>query len=127
MAGKSPTQTDEAIRHMRNITIVDSVLPKSTADRYDIRLSSSVLAGVADGFNPCAFSIVISLAGILAVGGRKRRARVLGGWAFCLGVMFAILGILLLVSSSGKEESHCPGISKDGQTQNELSHSSIFR
>ena len=42
-----------------------------------------LLAGLADGFNPCAFSIIIVLAGILAVGGRKRRARLLGGWAFC--------------------------------------------
>jgi cytochrome c biogenesis protein CcdA len=42
-----------------------------------------LLAGLADGFNPCAFSIIIVLAGILAVGGRKRRARMLGGWAFC--------------------------------------------
>ena len=43
-----------------------------------------LLAGLADGFNPCAFSIIIVLAGILAVGGRKRRARMLGGWAFCI-------------------------------------------
>ncbi len=42
-----------------------------------------LLAGLADGFNPCAFSIIIVLAGILAVGGRKRRARLLGGWSFC--------------------------------------------
>ena len=43
-----------------------------------------LLAGLADGFNPCAFSIIIVLAGILAVGGRKRSARMLGGWAFCI-------------------------------------------
>ena len=43
-----------------------------------------LIAGLADGFNPCAFSIIIVLAGILAVGGRKRRARMLGGWAFCI-------------------------------------------
>ncbi len=48
-------------------------------------LPAIILAGIADGFNPCAFSIVIVLAGILAVGGRKRRARMLGGWAFCAG------------------------------------------
>ena len=42
-----------------------------------------LFAGLADGFNPCAFSIIIVLAGILAVGGRKRRARLLGGWSFC--------------------------------------------
>ncbi len=53
------------------------------ASRYT--LPAILLAGIADGFNPCAFSIVIALAGILAVGGRRRRARMLGGWAFCLG------------------------------------------
>ncbi len=50
-----------------------------------LALPAILLAGVADGFNPCAFSIVIALAGILALGGRQRRARLLGGWAFCLG------------------------------------------
>ena len=50
-----------------------------------VTLGAIVLAGIADGFNPCAFSIVIVLAGILAVGGRRRRARMLGGWAFCTG------------------------------------------
>ena len=54
-----------------------------SASRYT--LPAILLAGIADGFNPCAFSIVIALAGILAVGGRQRRARMLGGWAFCLG------------------------------------------
>ena len=48
-------------------------------------LPAVVLAGIADGFNPCAFSIVVVLAGILAAGGRRRRARMLGGWAFCAG------------------------------------------
>ena len=55
----------------------------SAASRFT--LPAILLAGIADGFNPCAFSIVIALAGILAVGGRQRRARMLGGWAFCLG------------------------------------------
>lgn len=54
-----------------------------TASRFT--LPAILLAGIADGFNPCAFSIVIALAGILAMGGRQRRARMLGGWAFCLG------------------------------------------
>lgn len=48
-------------------------------------LLTVLLTGLADGFNPCAFSIIIVLAGVLAVGGRKRRARLLGGMAFCLG------------------------------------------
>lgn len=58
-------------------------LPADAAARFS--LPTVVLAGLADGFNPCAFSIVIVLAGILAAGGRRRRARLLGGWAFCLG------------------------------------------
>ena len=68
------------------VPIVGTAVASSSsnvASRYT--LPAVVLAGVADGFNPCAFSIVIALAGILAVGGRRRRARMLGGWAFCLG------------------------------------------
>ena len=60
-----------------------------------------LLAGLADGFNPCAFSIIIVLAGILAVGGRKRSARMLGGWAFCtasfLTYMAMGLGLMRLI------------------------------
>ena len=63
-------------------TAVGGVSP-NPASRFT--LPAVVLAGIADGFNPCAFSIVIALAGILAVGGRRRRARMLGGWAFCAG------------------------------------------
>ena len=60
-----------------------------------------LLAGLADGFNPCAFSIIIVLAGILAVGGRKRRARLLGGWSFCIASFFTYmamgLGLMRLI------------------------------
>ena len=69
-----------------NIPVTGSAVESKTAaaaSRWT--LPAIVLAGIADGFNPCAFSIVIVLAGILAVGGRKRRARMLGGWAFCAG------------------------------------------
>ncbi len=61
-------------------------------------LPAVVLAGVADGFNPCAFSIVIALAGILAVGGRHQRARMLGGWAFCFGsfLTYVLMGLGLM-------------------------------
>ena len=61
-------------------------------------LPAVVLAGIADGFNPCAFSIVIALAGILAVGGRRRRARMFGGWAFCAGsfVTYMAMGLGLM-------------------------------
>ena len=61
-------------------------------------LPAVVMAGVVDGFNPCAFSIVIALAGILAVGGRHRRARMLGGWAFCVGsfLTYVLMGLGLI-------------------------------
>ena len=63
-----------------------------------------------DGFNPCAFSIVIVLAGVLAAGGRRRRARLLGAAAFCagsyltymamgFGLLFAVLSLSLMVLS----------------------------
>ena len=54
-----------------------------------------VLAGIVDGFNPCSFAIMISLAGILAIGGRKRRARIVGGLAFCAGtfVTYMLMGL----------------------------------
>ena len=62
------------------------------------RLATIILAGFVDGFNPCAFSIVIVLAGILAVGGRHRRARLIGGCAFCLGsyLTYMLMGLGLM-------------------------------
>ena len=56
-------------------------VPRRLLDRLTV--PAILLAGLADGFNPCAFSIVIFLAGALAAGGRKRRARIVGGWTFC--------------------------------------------
>ena len=57
-----------------------------------------IVAGIVDGFNPCAFSVVITLAGILAVGGRHPRARLWGGWAFCVGsyLTYLLLGVGIL-------------------------------
>ena len=55
----------------------------SSGARLSLRLPVILLAGLVDGFNPCAFSIIIVLAGILAVGGRLRKARLWGGIAFC--------------------------------------------
>lgn len=57
-----------------------------------------VVAGFVDGFNPCAFSIVIVLAGLLAVGGRHRTARLVGGLAFCVGsfATYVLMGLGLL-------------------------------
>ena len=41
---------------------------------------------------------MISLAGILAIGGRKRKARIIGGLAFCLGsfVTYMLMGLGLM-------------------------------
>lgn len=66
--------------------------------RLSLTVPAVVLAGIADGFNPCSFAVMISLAGILAIGGRRRRARVLGGLAFCLGsfVTYMLMGFGLL-------------------------------
>ena len=48
-------------------------------------LPAVLAAGLADGVNPCAFSAAIMLASVLALGGRRRRSRLAGGLAFCLG------------------------------------------
>ena len=61
-------------------------------------LPTVVLAGIVDGFNPCSFAIMISLAGILAIGGRKRKARIIGGLSFCIGtfVTYMLMGLGLM-------------------------------
>ena len=66
--------------------------------RLSLRLPVILLAGFVDGLNPCSFAIMISLAGILAIGGRKRRARILGGLSFCLGsfVTYMLMGLGLM-------------------------------
>ena len=69
-------------------------------------LPTVVLAGIVDGFNPCSFAVMISLAGILALGGRKRRARILGGLAFCVGtfVTYMLMGLGLMQALKALEE-----------------------
>ena len=61
-------------------------------------LPTIVLAGLVDGVNPCSFAMMISLAGILAIGGRKRRARIVGGLSFCLGtfITYMLMGLGLM-------------------------------
>ena len=68
----------------------------SAASRFTLPVL--VLAGVVDGFNPCSFSIMIALAGILAIGGRRRRARILGGLSFCLAsfLTYVAMGLGLM-------------------------------
>lgn len=63
-----------------------------------LRLAAIILAGFVDGFNPCSFSAMIALAGILAIGGRRRRARILGGLSFCLAsfLTYVAMGLGLM-------------------------------
>lgn len=68
----------------------------SAASRFT--LLAILLAGFVDGFNPCSFAIMISLAGILAIGGRRRRARIAGGLAFCAAsfLTYMLMGLGLM-------------------------------
>ena len=68
----------------------------SAASRWT--LPTVLLAGIVDGFNPCSFAIMISLAGILAIGGRNRKARIIGGLSFCIGtfVTYMLMGLGLM-------------------------------
>lgn len=74
-------------------------------DLGTMTLPTVLVAGLADGFNPCAFSIVIILAGILATRTgdgieqvRSRRARLVAGGAFCLAsyLTYVAMGLGLL-------------------------------
>ena len=58
----------------------------AVASRFFARFSvlTVALAGLADGFNPCAFATAIFLTSLLALGGRSRRVKLLGGLAFCI-------------------------------------------
>ena len=82
-----------------NIPVTGTAVESNTAaaaSRWT--LPAVVLAGIVDGFNPCSFAIMISLAGILAIGGRKRRARIVGGLSFCAGtfVAYMLMGLGLM-------------------------------
>lgn len=72
--------------------------PPRSSSSIPLTVPVILVAGLVDGFNPCAFSIVIFLAGTLAVGGRRRRARLLGGWSFCLAsfATYMLMGFGLL-------------------------------
>ena len=75
-----------------------AVESKTAAAALRWTLPTVLLAGIVDGFNPCSFAIMISLVGILAIGGRRRRARIVGGLAFCLGsfLTYVLMGLGLM-------------------------------
>ncbi len=81
-----------------NIPVTGTAVESKTVAASRWTLPTVVLAGIVDGFNPCSFAIMISLAGILAIGGRKRRARIIGGLAFCVGtfVTYMLMGLGLM-------------------------------
>ena len=82
-----------------------AVESKTSAAASRWTLPTVLLAGIVDGFNPCSFAIMISLAGILAIGGRKRRARIIGGLAFCAGtfVTYMLMGLGLMQAMKALE------------------------
>ena len=81
-----------------NIPVTGTAVESKTAAASRWTFPTVLLAGIVDGFNPCSFAIMISLAGILAIGGRKRRARIIGGLAFCAGtfVTYMLMGLGLM-------------------------------
>ena len=81
-----------------NIPVTGTAVESKTAAASRWTLPAVLLAGIVDGLNPCSFAIMISLAGILAIGGRKRRARIIGGLAFCAGtfVTYMLMGLGLM-------------------------------
>lgn len=81
---------DSARRMLRKPESHTSPLPSGetappVTSRFFARFSvlTVALAGLADGFNPCAFATVVFLTSVLALGGRSRRMKMLGGLAFC--------------------------------------------
>ena len=92
-----------------NIPVTGTAVESKTAaaaSRWT--LPTVLLAGIVDGFNPCSFAIMISLAGILAIGGRKRKVRILGGLSFCAGtfVTYMLMGLGLMQALKALEGLH---------------------
>ncbi len=92
-----------------NIPVAGTAVVSNTADAASRwTLPTVIVAGFVDGFNPCSFAIMISLAGILAIGGRKRRARIIGGLAFCAStfVTYMLMGLGLMQALKALEGLH---------------------
>jgi cytochrome c biogenesis protein CcdA len=76
----------------------------STGEHAAVRLfrrfgwAAVAAAGLADGLNPCAFATIVFLTSLLAAGGRRGGAVLLGGLAFCLAsfATYLVIGLGLL-------------------------------
>ena len=78
----------------------DSVQPDVTPDGLLARLTpvAVFVAGLVDGFNPCAFATLVFLASVISLGRRPRREAAVAGLAFCAASFLAYfaLGLGLL-------------------------------
>jgi cytochrome c biogenesis protein CcdA len=59
----------------------------------DFGVGAVLLAGLVDGINPCAFTLIVFLVSSLAVGGRRRRDIATIGLSFSAGVFTAYAGL----------------------------------
>jgi cytochrome c biogenesis protein CcdA len=103
LAGDTLLQGDREIREKLAATLREGIgaraaLPPAggpvvalTADRFAV--VPVLLAGLADGINPCAFTTLIFLLASLALAGRGRREVLLIGALFSLAVFLTYLGI----------------------------------
>lgn len=78
----------------------DSVQPDATPEGLLARLTPAAVfvAGLVDGFNPCAFATLVFLASVISLGRRPRREAAVAGLAFCAASFLAYfaLGLGLL-------------------------------
>jgi cytochrome c biogenesis protein CcdA len=81
----------------------------STTDR--LAIVPVLLAGLADGINPCAFTTLIFLLASLALAGRGRREVLLIGAVFSLAVFLTYLGIGLGFFAALRAASAAPMVS----------------
>lgn len=56
-------------------------------------ITAVALAGLADGFNPCAFTAIIFFASLLTMSKRKHKDILIMGTAFCASVFFTYLAL----------------------------------
>lgn len=91
---------DKTLSGSRIVTEGAVVAGESAAARLFRRFSWTAVAaaGLADGLNPCAFTTIVFLTSLLAAGGRRGGAIMLGGLSFCLAsfATYLLIGLGLL-------------------------------